>query len=99
MRDSTVLGSYQDQSANAGVRCCAMNGLTCVTPGDCRSENENAIIVSYAEANSQCNAFGHRLCTKDEMNSGICCGTGGQCDYYPIWTSTPELGTYRHLFL
>jgi len=33
-----------------------------------------------------------RLCTKDELFTEICCGTGGQCDNYQVWTSTLKPG-------
>merc|ERR1712228_281993 len=31
-----------------------------------------------------------RVCTKDELLSEVCCGSGGDCDNHPVWTSTLE---------
>merc|ERR1712228_365347 len=39
------------------------------------------------EAQTGCESSGRRLCTKDELLAGICCGVNGNCDSYPIWTS------------
>ena len=31
----------------------------------------------------------NRLCTREELrDNSVCCGTGGQCDNYLVWTST-----------
>ena len=76
-----------------------MDGSTCATPGSCETAANDRIVVSYADATSQCSAIGNRLCTKDELNTGVCCETGGQCDHALVWTSTPESGTYRHFIL
>ena len=76
-----------------------MDGSTCATPGSCETAANDRIVVSYADATSECSAIGNRLCTKDELNTGVCCGTGGQCDQALVWTSTPDSGTYRHFIL
>ena len=70
-----------------------MDGSSCVTPGECETTNDG-IFVSYADATSRCSDIGKRLCTQDELNRGVCCGTGGQCDQALVWTSTPNSGTY-----
>ena len=50
--------------------------------------------MTYAEAADKCAAEGlreglrYRLCNKNELLEDICCGTGGQCDDYGVWTST-----------
>ena len=42
----------------------------------------------YADAEAECAASGQRLCTKDELLTDICCGTGGSCDSHGVWTLT-----------
>ena len=85
-------GSFQDKSYEAGVRCCSNDGTDCDTFLDC---NDNK--MSYVDAESECSNENRRLCSKAEMLSGICCGTGGSCDSYEVWTSTAnyiyDLGT------
>ena len=87
------IGSYQSKSFLAGVRCCRNNiGTTeCENLVDCPSGS-----VSYDEAASKCKDLtGYdRLCTKDEILSDICCGTGGKCNHWPVWTSTSMTGNY-----
>merc|ERR1719254_479765 len=46
--------------------------------------------ATYAEAMEMCMAMGMRLCTKDELDGGVCCGTGGKCDDARIWTTTTD---------
>ena len=50
--------------------------------------------MSFDNAALKCQEMGLRLCTKDELLGGVCCGTGGSCDSYLIWTSTSESGSY-----
>merc|ERR1711871_276261 len=59
--------------AIAGVRCCSMNGLTCVT-----DDNACPATYTHAQAEARCESQQLRLCTKEEMDN--CCGTGGECD-------------------
>ena len=47
--------------------------------------------MNYSDAEETCANNGMRLCTKDELLSDICCGTGGSCDNYLIWTSTSSI--------
>ena len=86
--DGKTDGSWQPKSALINVRCCSYDGKTCSTPGDCPDNKK-----SYDDAFEKCNKqFGQRLCTKEELNSGVCCGVGGGCDSYTVWTSTPRSG-------
>ena len=78
-----VVGSFKPKSFKAGVRCCANDGNTCITNVECGKG-----YMTYENAYSHCFAIGHRLCTKDELLSDICCGTGGDCDSHEVWTST-----------
>ena len=77
-------GSYQPNSFLAGVRCCTTDGTSCQTIGSCPGAS------TYYEAETECLNLGERLCTKDELLSEVCCGTGGSCDNYEVWTSTME---------
>ena len=80
-------GSFQYKSYEAGVRCCSNDGTTCSTPLSC-DDNK----MPYGDAVSKCTEDHRRLCSKDELLRDICCGTGGNCDAYEIWTSTFNSG-------
>jgi len=80
-----VVGFYQSEDSTAYIRCCSTDGTTCSTESNCGNTND---LVTYADAETECAANGMRLCTKDELLTEICCGTGGMCDSYAVWTST-----------
>ena len=82
-----IEGSFQKTSYLAGVRCCSDDGSTCETPGSCPADNK-----SFNDAKQKCAELGKRLCTKNELTSGVCCGTGGKCDLDGVWTSNPFAG-------
>ena len=83
-----IIGYYEDESSVAAyVRCCSNDGTTCDTVSNCRRRSD---LVAYADAENKCIDNGMRLCTKDELLSDICCGTGGNCDSAAVWTSTPN---------
>ena len=44
--------------------------------------------MTFDDAVAMCEGNNGRLCTKEELLSDICCGTGGSCDSYAVWTST-----------
>ena len=88
---ANIPGKLQEESNQAGVRCCSLNGNDCVTHGSCPGSS------TYEEAKSQCAILGRRLCTKDELLSDVCCSTGGGCDYSYVWTSTEEEGIHTFL--
>ena len=81
-------GSFQFKSYQAGVRCCSNDGTTCTTPLYCASNK-----MSYVDAVSKCSEASRRLCSRGELLSDICCGTGGYCDDHEVWTSTSDWGT------
>ena len=83
-----IHGAFKPTSFRTGVRCCSVNGKTCQTPRKCPGN------LTYFEAESLCNLTGHRICTKDELHGGVCCGTGGSCDNLAVWSSTNETGTF-----
>ena len=81
-----IVGFYQSKSSYAFVRCCYTRGATsCSTISDCEDSGD---LVTFEEAVQKCATDGQRLCTKDELLEEICCGTGGSCDSYGVWTST-----------
>ena len=77
-------GSFHGRAYEAGVRCCAHDGSSCTTPLSC-ANNE---MRSYDDAVSTCSGITRRLCSKDELLDGLCCGSGGDCDVHEVWTST-----------
>ena len=81
-------GSFQYKPYEAGVRCCSNDGATCSTPLSCDNTK-----MSYVDAESKCFDDNRRLCSKADILSDICCGTGGNCDSYEVWTSTTDSGT------
>ena len=90
-------GFFQSRYSTAGVRCCSEDGLTCDTPDGFKCATDH---VNFVDAVSLCKTNGLRLCTKDELLSEICCGTGGNCNSYAVWTSTRYLGieSFKLLF-
>ena len=47
----------------------------------------------------KCREIGMRLCTKEELHNRICCGSGGDCDDYAVWTSTKATGSFLSLYV
>ena len=80
-----ITGFYQSETSEAYVRCCSDDGTSCKTPSTCRDDE---YLVSYADAETECAGIGMRICTKDELLTDMCCGTGGGCDSEGVWTST-----------
>ena len=64
-----------------------MDGSKCETPGRCNGRNG----ITFSDAVGKCTKRGQRLCTKEELLSDFCCGTGGNCDSHAVWTSTPGI--------
>ena len=86
--------SYEMKTFQAGVRCCNINSdgnLDCATVGDCPGTR------TYDQAVSDCQGLSgyDRLCTKTELLSNACCGSGGQCNHFQVWTSTSLTGNNR----
>ena len=82
---TSVTGLFQSKYSTANVRCCSEDGSSCDTEGGHTCPDD---AICFDDAVSQCESFGKRLCTKEELLSEICCGTGGSCDSYAVWTST-----------
>lgn len=81
-----IIGHYETKNFRADTRCCSLDGQKCTTPTPhCgRSLSKQ----NFEEASSICKSKKQRLCTDQELLSGVCCGTGGRCDDHEVWTST-----------
>jgi len=66
-----------------GVRCCSMDGASCITIGSCPTDFKTRDI-----AINLCRQKGRRLCSKTMILRDVCCQTGGNCDSYYVWTSS-----------
>jgi hypothetical protein len=78
-------------SLSASVRCCSVgvSGIE-VTCDSNPSGTCLPAVATYAEAEQACAAAGMRLCTRGEIEDGICCGTGCGYDGHVVWTSGPQ---------
>ena len=79
---------YLFESDTAFVSCCSLDGLT----GDRNINGLCSGLVTYAEAESFCDAAQMRLCLDEELE--LACGTGCAYDSELTWTATP-LGTLK----
>jgi len=80
--EPAIVGAYELESNTNYARCCGDGG--CSTPMNCNNDSP----VNYNDAKAKCENIGKQLCTKDELDGGACCGKGGACDDWPVWTST-----------
>jgi len=80
--DDDIGSFYALTSEQYGVRCCSDSGV-CDTFMNCETQ-----AFTHSEAVAHCEAQGMRLCSRDEIQSRMCCGTGGSCDRYAVWTSS-----------
>merc|ERR1711973_922427 len=78
------VAALKDDHELYGVRCCSCDGATCTTSWDCATGKQ----MNYKDAKAYCAKEGKRLCTLKELQSDMCCGTGGDCDSHGTWTST-----------
>jgi len=74
-------------SGRASVRCCSQDGRRCETQTVGCLEN-----ARFTEANAACSQRGLRLCAQQELDRGVCCGTGCGFDGRRVWTSTSAGG-------
>lgn len=75
--------------ARAAVRCClhTRGRIECASSSvGCPKQK------TYAEGKKICEDKSMRLCSKDELESNVCCGTGCNFDSFLIWTSTEFVG-------
>jgi hypothetical protein len=59
------------------VRCCSKDGTSC--------ESNPCNILTFSKAKEKCDEIGMRLCTEEELASGICCGSGCGFDKKLVW--------------
>lgn len=79
--DNQAAYDSSKHSRNIGVSCCSMDGTTGARP-DC-----NAHPATYQEAVELCSANGMRLCSLDEMMTGVTEGTGCSYDAAYNWVA------------
>lgn len=65
----------------ASVRCCSNNGRRCETSSIGCLQHQ-----TYSQAVAACSRRNMRLCSVQELDSGVCCGTGCGFDGHQIWT-------------
>jgi len=76
----------------AGVRCCDHDANTCDSycPGvQIKTQRQSMELgfKTYQEAVSACSSLGLRLCTRSELATNVCRGTGCYFDTTRVWTS------------
>ena len=70
----------------AAVRCCSLEGISCITPGGNNADQYGECLkTTFEEAEGKCASINMRLCTPDELESNLCCGTGCGFDRTPTW--------------
>ena len=86
----------KSETESATVRCCSHEGTQCASMQGAACLPQ---AVPYKQAVATCAGLGMRLCTKEEMWAGVCCGaTTDQCRPYgrqtpeAVWTSAPVEG-------
>merc|ERR550539_1231653 len=84
-----VVGDFRPSSELHGVRCCSNDGSFCTTTRSCQGTNR----LTFQQAEAHCENEGMRLCTRAEMETEMCCGTGGNCDSRSVWTPTVSQST------
>jgi len=84
-----IIGHYETKNFKADTRCCSLDGQTCTTPNATIPHcGRNLLKQTFEEASSICKSKKQRLCTDQELLTGVCCQTGGGCDESEVWTST-----------
>jgi len=73
----------------ASVRCCSNNGRRCESTSVGCLQHQ-----TLAQATAACASRNMRLCSVQELDSGVCCGTGCGFDGHHIWTMTPAGGGF-----
>lgn len=73
----------------ASVRCCSNNGRRCESTSIGCLQHQ-----TMAQATAACARRNMRLCSVQELDSGVCCGTGCGFDGHHVWTMTPAGGGY-----
>jgi hypothetical protein len=74
------------ESDHAAVRCCDDSGSSC---SSFCPDGAN-YLYNYTEAMNMCSYAGLRLCTRDELEARVCCGTGCSYDNHQTWYMNGE---------
>ena len=79
----------------AAVRCCTTDGRSCqsmcVSPithvpyDQSDGGGDTGLAVDLATAEQSCASIDRRLCSRRELASGVCCGTGCGFDDARVW--------------
>ena len=102
-KDGSYSLAVPDETKNP-VRCCTWNGRDCdsiclasQTSRERQRRNlvapktaVDATAASYTEAVLECAAHGWRLCTRAELETEVCQGTGCGYDHLLVWTADPD---------
>ena len=84
-QNSNGYQNYQEDMSSTtqtgAVRCCSYDG------GSCETETIGCFTLTFSEAQQKCSDLGMRLCTKKELASKICCGTGCGFDIELVWST------------
>ena len=89
-------GSFEPKSSKARALCCKFDGSSCIAVPNSSCE-KNKLNLRYHDAEVECQKIGHRLCSKDELLSNMCCKASENCDQSSIWTLTSESGMFYSL--
>ena len=83
---------FEDMTSTSpiAVRCCSNDDC-----GTCESVCSGRD-ATFSEAKQKCSQLGMRLCTKKELASEICCGTGCGFDNKYVWYA-PEGNVFRSI--
>jgi hypothetical protein len=90
----TTLTFVRAVAGTADVKCCSIDGDTCVSSVQHELADSNGCVsgVTYQEAMGVCHAQGMRICDQDEMAS--CCGS--VCGDNSVWVDigSDQIGTH-----
>ena len=75
------------------VRCCDNRKSTCISPQPCKLSS------TYQEAENICFQQGLSLCSRNKELNSICCKTGCEIDYLPMWIADDSKGIFYELEL
>eukprot|EP00419_Tripos_fusus_P069355 CAMPEP_0172891072 /NCGR_PEP_ID=MMETSP1075-20121228/142933_1 /TAXON_ID=2916 /ORGANISM="Ceratium fusus, Strain PA161109" /LENGTH=544 /DNA_ID=CAMNT_0013745465 /DNA_START=18 /DNA_END=1649 /DNA_ORIENTATION=- len=94
---SSLPTELRPANSHAVVRCCVNDGTACYSKQvGCLQDR------TLAQAMEACAEHGQRLCTKGELEKGVCCRTGCGFDSSLAWSSTGEaswVGNWTPLLL
>ena len=77
-------------SGNNGyaLLCCSNSLDSCYTPAPCATFRS----MRFDDAKKECEGRGDRLCTREEIKSGDCCGSQCEFDRINVWLTDEAEG-------